>query len=74
VGSFGHGGIYTFDNDTGPDDANHAENGVYIYAPPAHDLGGKRLPAAQLMDFAPTVLNLLGVPVPADMQGKIIQH
>ena len=74
VGSFGHGGIYTFDNDTGPDDANHAENGVYIYAPPARDLGGKRLPAAQLMDFAPTVLNLLGVPVPADMQGKIIQH
>ena len=26
VGSFGHGDVYTFENDTGPDDANHAEN------------------------------------------------
>jgi predicted AlkP superfamily phosphohydrolase/phosphomutase len=73
VGSFGHGDIYTFDNDTGPDDANHAENGVYIYAPPARDLGGKRLPTAQLMDFAPTVLDLFGVSVPADMQGRVIK-
>jgi bisphosphoglycerate-independent phosphoglycerate mutase (AlkP superfamily) len=26
------------------------------------------------MDFAPTVLNLFGLPVPADMQGKVINH
>jgi predicted AlkP superfamily phosphohydrolase/phosphomutase len=74
VGSFGHGDIYTFDNDTGPDDANHAVNGVYIYTPPEHNLGGKELPDTQLMDFAPTVLNLFGLPVPADMQGKVINH
>lgn len=74
VGSLGHGDIYTFENDTGPDDANHAENGIYIYKPPAGNLGGRRLPAHQLMDFAPTVLNLFGLPVPADMQGKIINH
>jgi predicted AlkP superfamily phosphohydrolase/phosphomutase len=74
VGSFGHGDIYTFDNDTGPDDANHAVNGVYIYTPPEFNLGGKALPNTQLMDFAPTVLNLFGLPVPADMQGKVINH
>lgn len=74
VGSFGHGDIYTFENDTGPDDANHAVNGIYIYTPPEADLGGKRLPDCQLMDFAPTVLNLFGLPAPADMQGKVIQH
>lgn len=72
VGSLGYDDIYTFENDTGPDDANHAENGIWIYTPPAANLGGKRLPAAQLMDFAPTVLNLFGLPVPADMQGNII--
>jgi predicted AlkP superfamily phosphohydrolase/phosphomutase len=73
VGSFGHGDIYTFENDTGPDDANHAENGVYIYRPPERNLGGKALAATQLMDFAPTILDLFGLPVPADMQGRVIQ-
>lgn len=72
VGTFGHGDIYTFENDTGPDDANHAENGVWIYTPPEKNLGGKSIPPSQLMDFAPTVLDLFGLPVPPDMQGKVI--
>ncbi|RMG92030.1 MAG: phosphodiesterase [Chloroflexi bacterium] len=74
VGSFGYEDIYTFDNDTGPDDANHAENGIWIYAQTGKNLGGRRIPAAQLMDFAPTVLHLFGLPIPADMQGKIIEY
>ena len=74
VGSLGHDDIYTFENDTGPDDANHAENGIYIYTPPKADLAGKRLPDAQLMDFAPTVLNLFDLPIPGDMQGNVIPH
>ena len=53
VGSFGHGDIYTFDNDTGPDDANHAVNGVYIYTPPAFNLGGKELPDTQINGLCP---------------------
>ncbi|MGD8857684.1 MAG: alkaline phosphatase family protein [Chloroflexota bacterium] len=73
VGSFGHGDIYTFENDTGPDDANHAENGVYIYTPPERNLGGRQLAKTQLMDFAPTVLDLFGLPIPADMQGQVIR-
>lgn len=74
VGSFGYGGeIYTFKNDTGPDDANHAVNGIWIYNPPEKNLGGKYLQDIQLMDFAPTILDLFGLPVPADMQGKIIE-
>jgi len=74
VGSFGHDDVYTFENDTGPDDANHAENGIWIYTQLGKDLGGKRLPDKQLMDFAPTVLDLFGLPIPADMQGKVIKH
>lgn len=73
VSSFGHGDIYTFKNDTGPDDANHAVNGLYIYTPPKENLGGLCLPDTQLMDFAPSVLDIFGLPIPADMQGKIIR-
>lgn len=72
VGSLGLGSIYTFENDTGPDDANHAQQGMYILYDPARDLGGRRLPA-QIMDVAPTVLHYLNEPIPADMQGKVIE-
>lgn len=72
VGSLGHPSIYTFENDTGPDDANHAQDGLIIYYDPKKPLGGKQLSGLQLMDIAPTILNLMELPVPADMQGKII--
>jgi predicted AlkP superfamily phosphohydrolase/phosphomutase len=72
VGSLGLESIYTFENDTGPDDANHAQQGMYILYDPAHDLGGRRLPA-QIMDVAPTVLHYMHEPIPADMQGKVIE-
>jgi predicted AlkP superfamily phosphohydrolase/phosphomutase len=72
VGSFGHGDIYTFENDTGPDDANHAVNGIWIYTPPERNLGGKLLPATQLMDFAPTIMSIFGLDIPSDMQGRVI--
>ncbi len=32
VGTVGYGDIYTYENDTGPDDANHAQDGIYIEA------------------------------------------
>ena len=72
VGSLGLGGIYTFENDTGPDDANHAQHGMFILYDPAHDGGGKRT-EAHIMDIAPTVLDLMGLPVPRDMNGIIIK-
>lgn len=72
VGTVGHGSIYTFDNDTGPDDCNHAQFGIVIKHDPAVDegVGGRELSGLQLMDMAPTILKQLDVPVPADMQGK----
>jgi len=73
VGSFGFDSIYTFENDTGPDDANHAQDGMIIYYDPRENLGGKHLTGLQLMDFAPTVLHLMGQPIPEDMQGQVMQ-
>ncbi|MGD2207351.1 MAG: alkaline phosphatase family protein, partial [Anaerolineae bacterium] len=69
VGSLGLNRIHTFENDTGPDDANHAQDGMYIYYNPKAQRRG-RGPKQHLMDVAPTILELLGVPVPGDMQGQ----
>jgi predicted AlkP superfamily phosphohydrolase/phosphomutase len=73
VGSFGFDSIYTFENDIGPDDANHAQDGMIIYYDPRQNLGGRQLDGAHLMDVAPTVLQLMRQPIPDDIQGKVIQ-
>jgi predicted AlkP superfamily phosphohydrolase/phosphomutase len=72
VGSLGHSSIYTTENDTGPDDANHAPEGLFLVYEPNRRGTGEIAPH-QLMDVAPTVLNRLGVAVPHEMQGTIIR-
>jgi len=72
VGSVGFNSIYSFENDTGPDDANHDWNGIFIMRNGGHEDGGTRLEGLQLMDVAPTVLQHFGLPIPADMLGKVI--
>jgi predicted AlkP superfamily phosphohydrolase/phosphomutase len=69
VGTVGLGAVQTFENDTGPDDANHAEEGLFILSGPGIP-AGQRWEGRQLMDIAPTLLRLFGMAVPADMQGK----
>jgi predicted AlkP superfamily phosphohydrolase/phosphomutase len=72
VGSLGHNGFHTFENDTGPDDCNHAQNGMFILYDP-HNKSSQSVHGAQLMDIAPTILKLMGVPVPEEMQGRQLQ-
>ncbi len=74
VGSFGLPDVYTFENDIGPDDANHAQDGVFVLWDPREDHGGRYVEGLQLMDVAPTVLDTLNVKVPPDMQGQVIRH
>jgi len=65
VGSVGLGAIHTFENDTGPDDANHAQNGLYILY---DGIGpGGRREHRHILSIASTILELSGVPVPAEM-------
>jgi predicted AlkP superfamily phosphohydrolase/phosphomutase len=72
VGTVGAGEIHTFENDTGPDDANHAPEGMLIATGPGITSQGP-LSGMQLMDVTPTVLSLFGLPVPADLQGRVIE-
>lgn len=74
IGTVGWNALHVFDNDTGPDDANHAQMGMLIYFDPRHDYGGQRLEGLHLQQIAPTVLNLLGLPMPGDMQKPAIRE
>lgn len=60
VGSLGHGSIYTFENDTGPDEANHAERGIFIMNnAPGQKSGMKE--GLHLWDVHSTILDLFGL-------------
>lgn len=70
VGTIG-GPIHTFENDTGPDDANHAPEGMLIAVGPGMAPEGP-VGGMQLMDVTPTVLRLFGLEVPGDLQGRVV--
>jgi len=72
VGSFGLPEIYTSENDIGPDDANHDQDGIFVLWDPRQNHSGRYVEGLQLMDVAPTVLDLMGVRVPPDMQGNVV--
>jgi predicted AlkP superfamily phosphohydrolase/phosphomutase len=68
VGSVGNPSIFTLENDTGPDDANHAAEGMYILSHPS--LGpGRCDDRATLYDVTPTTLKMLGLNADAGAKG-----
>jgi predicted AlkP superfamily phosphohydrolase/phosphomutase len=69
VGTIGNPDVYTFENDTGPDDANHAQQGMHILAHPSIPPGRRD---ASLYDVAPTILKLFGQPAPPEMIGQAL--
>lgn len=69
IGQVGTGSVHVFENDTGPDDANHAENGILIAAGPGIPSRGVAIEGMSLLDVAPTVLDLFGVEPPEAFQG-----
>lgn len=71
-GSLGIDQIYSFENDTGPDDANHTPDGVFIMAGPGVQAG--RRENLLIYDVAATVLDLFDLPVPADLRGRALAN
>ncbi len=72
IGGVGYGPEATLtvqENDTGPDDCNHAQFGAFILASPTLPLQGE-VEGARLLDLAPTLLELAGHDVPSSMQGR----
>lgn len=69
VGTVGNPGIYTRDNDTGPDEANHSQHGMYLVSHP--DLKKERRDAS-IFDVTPTILELLGQSAPEGIRGKTL--
>jgi predicted AlkP superfamily phosphohydrolase/phosphomutase len=67
----GHDGVYSFETEIGPDDSTHAEQGMFVING-GGPTGGTKLDGISLYDVAPTVLKLMDVPVPGDMEGKAI--
>jgi predicted AlkP superfamily phosphohydrolase/phosphomutase len=60
VGSLGHDSVYTFENDTGPDEANHAEYGIFVmHNAPGQQTGRKE--GLHLWDVHSTILDLFGL-------------
>jgi predicted AlkP superfamily phosphohydrolase/phosphomutase len=70
VGSVGGGNVYTFENDTGPDDANHAQFGIFIMTGDGIAPGERT--DLKITDVGPTVMHRMGLPVPDQMIGKVI--
>jgi predicted AlkP superfamily phosphohydrolase/phosphomutase len=68
IGQVGTGSVHVLENDTGPDDANHAPEGLYLLAAEGVEAGPGE--ERDLRDIAPTLLTLLGESVPADMEGR----
>jgi predicted AlkP superfamily phosphohydrolase/phosphomutase len=69
IGGVGHPTIHVLENDTGPDDCNHAQFGSFILAASNSPLHGE-ITGAQLLDIAPTLMDLGGHEIPSSMQGR----
>jgi predicted AlkP superfamily phosphohydrolase/phosphomutase len=50
---------------------SHRDNGIFLAEGP-EVIAGKTFSGARIIDVAPTILHLLGVPTPADMDGRAL--
>lgn len=73
IGSVGMKAIHTFENDTGPDDANHDWHGIFILkTPPGTKQPSGEVEGLKIFDVAPTALRLFGIDPPGTMIGKSV--
>ena len=73
AGTIGYDSSYLPENDKGPDDAVHAQYGVFILYDPKKKRG-RKIEDINLLDVAPTILAIMNIPVPPDMEGKIVRE
>jgi predicted AlkP superfamily phosphohydrolase/phosphomutase len=62
-------GVFTYENDTGPDGANHDRTGVFVMAGAPGQPSGRR-EGLNLIDVGPTILGMYGIDPPEGAEGK----
>ena len=72
AGTIGHGSLYLSENDTGPDDAVHAQHGIFILRDPKAK-GKGQIPDVNILDVAPTLLKVMGYEIPTTMRGHPLE-
>jgi predicted AlkP superfamily phosphohydrolase/phosphomutase len=63
------GKVFTYENDIGPDGANHDRTGVFAMAGASGQPTG-RTEGLRLIDVGPTILSLYGLEAPAGAEGR----
>jgi predicted AlkP superfamily phosphohydrolase/phosphomutase len=63
------GGVFTYENDTGPDGANHDRSGVFAMTGAPGQPSGT-VEGLRLVDVGPTILSLYGIDAPEGAQGR----
>ncbi len=71
AGTVGHNSLYLDENDTGPDDSVHWYDGIFLLYNKKWN-GSSRLDRMSIYDVAPIILDMMGIQVPLDMQGRVI--
>ena len=71
AGTVGYETKYLDENDTGPDDAVHDFDGIFIISS-LNKSTGRELESKNILDITPTILNIFGIQIPKDMEGNII--
>lgn len=64
VGSVGTGSIYTFENDTGPDEANHDWYGIFIMKEADRKRMESNHRVLRIQDITPIILQQFEIPIP----------
>ena len=72
IGGVGYSQLHVQENDTGPDDCNHAQFGMFVLAAPGLAMRGE-VSGMHLLDIAPTLLDLNGLEIPAAFQGSSLR-
>jgi predicted AlkP superfamily phosphohydrolase/phosphomutase len=69
VGSVGNRSVFTYENDTGPDGANHDRTGVFAMAgAPGQPTGEAE--GLRLVDVGPTIMKLFELEAPEGAVGR----
>lgn len=72
AGTIGHDTFYLPENDLGPDDAVHDYDGVFIFYDPKREI--HRRADVDILDITPTILKLMGLPIPSRLGGRVIEE